>query len=120
MPTISVGHERDVLDHNSRTYDEREEELKKIAKREAQARKREKNSPYGRFIQINCEQLGNLSILASKYPNASIIFFFLLREMDIYNAVICSYKVLQEALGMSRATVARAIKVLKLYGCCVM
>ena len=33
--------------------------------------------------------------------------------MDDYNAVICSYKVLQENFGVSQVTVARAIKILK-------
>ena len=33
--------------------------------------------------------------------------------MDNYNAVICSYQVFQEALGMSGRTVSRAIKYLK-------
>ena len=33
--------------------------------------------------------------------------------MDKYNAVVCSYKVFQEALGMGQATVARSIKYLK-------
>jgi len=113
MPTITVGHERNLLNPNSKTFSEREEELEKIAQQEAQARKRERNSPYKSFIQFNCEQLQNLATLASKYPNAHIILLFLLREMDMYNGVVCSYMVLQEALGMSRATVARAIKALK-------
>ena len=113
MPTITVGHERNIMNPNDRTFDERERELAEIEKREAQARKRERNSPYGRFIQFNCEQLANLRILARNYPNAHIVFLFLVDEMDMYNAVVCSYKVLQEALGMSRATVARAIKALK-------
>lgn len=33
--------------------------------------------------------------------------------MDKYNAVVCSYKVLQEALGISSATITRAVKYLK-------
>jgi len=113
MPNITVGHERNILNPNSRTFDEREKELEEIAQREAQARKRERNSPFKSFIQFNCEQTQNLIALARNYPNAHIVLLFLLGEMDMYNAVVCSYKVLQEALGMSRATVARAIKALK-------
>ena len=33
--------------------------------------------------------------------------------MDKYNAVVCSYKVFQEALGIGQATVARSVKYLK-------
>ena len=36
--------------------------------------------------------------------------------MDKYNAVICSYKVFQETLGMGQATVARCVKYLKDHG----
>ena len=35
--------------------------------------------------------------------------------MDHYNAVICSYKVLQEVFGYSRVTISEAIKLLKKY-----
>ena len=36
--------------------------------------------------------------------------------MDKYNAVVCSYKVFQDALDMGQATVARSIKYLKEHG----
>ena len=36
--------------------------------------------------------------------------------MDQYNAVMCSYQVLQEVLGTSKATIQRSIKVLKDHG----
>ena len=38
---------------------------------------------------------------------------FLASNMDKYNAVICSYKVMQEKFGYSRAALAEAIKLLK-------
>jgi hypothetical protein len=36
--------------------------------------------------------------------------------MDKYNAVVCSYKVFQEALGMSKATIQRSVAYLKEHG----
>ena len=51
--------------------------------------------------------------LMSKSPIAYRIFKFLINNMDGYNAVVCSYKVLQEHFDISQVTVARAIKLLK-------
>ena len=44
---------------------------------------------------------------------AYCVMDFLASKMDRYNAVICSYKVLQEVFDYSRATIAEAIKLLK-------
>ena len=41
------------------------------------------------------------------------MLLFIFDHMDKYNAVVCSYKVFQEALGVGQATIARAIKYLK-------
>ena len=51
--------------------------------------------------------------LISKSPAAYRIFKFLVSNMDNYNAVICSYKVMQEKFGYSQATVKRSIQLLK-------
>jgi DNA-binding transcriptional ArsR family regulator len=51
--------------------------------------------------------------LALKHPKAHAILLFLIDQMDNYNAVMCSYKVLEEVLNIGHATVARNIKVLK-------
>lgn len=113
MPDILVSSTRDILNPNSMTFEEREKDLEEQAKRDEQARKRAKNSPFSNFYQFNRAQTQNMISLASKYPKAQVILLFLLDQMDEYNGVLCSYKVLQEALGMSQATVARSIKVLK-------
>ena len=44
------------------------------------------------------------------------LLLFIFDHMDKYNAVICSYKVFQETLGMGQATVARCVKYLKDHG----
>jgi len=49
----------------------------------------------------------------SKSPIAYRIFKFLINNMDSYNAVICSYKVIHETFGISQDTIRRAIKLLK-------
>ena len=50
MNTITVGNERDILNSNSMTFEERENELNKLSEIEEERRKREeklhKNSPY--------------------------------------------------------------------------
>jgi len=54
--------------------------------------------------------------LAIKHPKAHAILYFLIDQMDEYNAVMCSYKVLEEVIGVGQATIARNIKVLKEHG----
>lgn len=54
--------------------------------------------------------------LLDKNPKAFKILLFLLDHMDKYNAVMCSYTVIQEALGMGRTTASTAVKLLKEHG----
>ena len=54
--------------------------------------------------------------LAIKAPRAHAILYFLVDQMDEYNAVMCSYKVLQEVLDTSKATIQRNIQILKKKG----
>ena len=51
--------------------------------------------------------------LQINHPKASAILSFLVNEMDNYNAVMCSYQVLQEVLKVSKDTIRKCIKVLK-------
>jgi len=80
---------------------------------EAEERKRMKQSPFSRWTQFNNEHTRELMWLAMKHPKAHAVLYFLVDQMDIYNAVMCSYKVLQEVLETSKATVQRNIQVLK-------
>lgn len=102
-----------VLDQNSISFDERMLQLKAQEQAEAAARKREKQSPFSRWTQFNNEHTKELMLLAIKYPKAHAILYFLVDQMDNYNACLCSYKVMQEVLGCGQATIARNIKTLK-------
>lgn len=74
-----------------------------------------KKSPYRKWIQMNNDENARKADdwLIANSPVAYRIFKFLVENMDKYNAVICSYKVMQEKFGLGQATVARAIKLLK-------
>lgn len=113
MSTLSVGDERNIINPNSMTYDERQKQLEDQAKKEKEARERAKKSPYDNFVQVNKDYYKAEDWLMAKSPIAYRIFKFLINGMDDYNAVICSYKVLQETFDISQVTVARAIKILK-------
>lgn len=112
METIKVTKER-KNGTNNMTFDEREEYIKEQEKKEEEARKRDKNSPFGRWTQYNNEHTKEMMFLALKHPKAHAILLFLVDQMDNYNAVMCSNKVLQEVLGISRQTISLSIKVLK-------
>lgn len=74
-----------------------------------------KKSPYRKWIQMNNDKYAREADdwLVAKSPSAYRIFKFLVANMDKYNALICSYRVLQEKFGYSRATIAEAIKLLR-------
>lgn len=117
MDTITVEKERNILDSNSISFEERSKDINKLNELEEERRKREeklrKNSPYNNFVQVNRDYYKAEDWLMSKSPIAYRIFKFLINSMDGYNSVVCSQIVLQEAFGVSRPTVARAIKLLK-------
>ena len=74
-----------------------------------------KKSPFRKWVQMNYDENAYRADdwLVANSPAAYRIFKFLIANMDNYNAVICSYKVMQEKFGYSKATIERAIKVLK-------
>lgn len=74
-----------------------------------------KKSPFRKWVQMNndVEAQEARYWLMKQSPYAYCIMDFLASNMDKYNAVICSYKVMQERFGYSQATVKRAIQLLK-------
>ncbi len=66
------------------------------------------------FIQLSREYLKEMRALVRKNALAHEVLYFFVEHMGrTTNAVICSYKVLQELTGKSRPSVARAIRVLR-------
>lgn len=66
------------------------------------------------FVQVSRQYLKNWRGLIRKNAYAAEILVFLIEKMGKpTNAVVCSYQTLQEATGVSRTTVAKAIKHLK-------
>jgi len=102
-----------ILADNQRSFEERRVEIAKMEEAEKRAKKMEKQSPYSNWYQFNRDHTKQMIWLTSNHPKAQAILLFLLDQMDDYNAVMCSYQVLQEALGFARATITRSIAVLK-------
>lgn len=115
MNKIEVGENKQVFNPNSMTFEERKKDLEMQEKHEIEQKKREKQSPYSNWFQFNREYSREIIWLAGKYPKAQQVLFFLLDQMDNYNAVMCSYQVIQESLGMGRTSASNAIKILKEY-----
>ena len=66
------------------------------------------------FVQLNRGHMQALRALTRKSPLAHEILYYLVEHMGkTTNAVIVSYKTLQEVTNVSRSTVARAISILK-------
>lgn len=113
MSTLVVGENRDIFNPNSMTFEERQNQLGNEIKKEDDEREKAKKSPYERWVQVNKDYYKAEDWLMAKSPIAYRIFKFLINNMDNYNAVVCSYKVLQEYFDISQVTVSRAIKILK-------
>lgn len=113
MNNISVGVEKNSLDPNSMDFNERKRQLEADDEAKKKADENAKKSPFKNFVQVNKDYYKAEDWLMAKSPIAYRIFKFLINNMDSYNAVICSYQVLQDTFGISKPTVQRAIKLLK-------
>lgn len=98
---------------NEVSFEQRKRDLKDQERNEQEQLQRTRKSPFSRFYQVNKDNSEYLRSCLKENPKALELLFFIFDHMDKYNAVICSYKVFQEALGMAQATVARSIKYLK-------
>ena len=107
---LNVSSEKNIGDPNSITFEERQEFLNNQDK---ENQKKSRKSPYDNFVQFNKDMYKAEDWLMKQSPIAYRILKFLVNNMDGFNAVACSYKVIQEYFEVSQVTVARAIKLLK-------
>lgn len=87
--------------------------LAQLDRQETEERKNARKSPFENFYQVNKESSKYLTSCLKENPRALELLLFIFDHMDKYNAVMCSYKVFQEALGVGQATISRAVKYLK-------
>lgn len=111
MGILTVSNVQD-LKNNKISFDNRKKDLENEEKVKELALKKERNSKYKDWYQMNRKHSSKLIALAINNPKANALLYFLLDNMDGYNAVQCSSVVLQEALGMSRTTSYRHLKFL--------
>lgn len=105
----------DLLKRLSReeTDEEKKQRLAKQEEAEKRAAEDAKKSPYRQFLQVNQDNYKAEDWLMKKSPAAYRVLRFIAKNMDNYNALICSYTVFAETLGYSRQTIFSAIKLLK-------
>lgn len=65
------------------------------------------------FVQLYRNNITAIRWLSKNNSTALEMFLFILEHMDHTNALGCSYSIFEEALGKSKPTITRAIKVLK-------
>ena len=95
------------------TDEERKKRIQKEEEAEQRAAEAAKRSPYQRFLQANKNAYKEEDWLMRESPAAYRLLRFIAQNMDNYNALVCSYQVFQEALGYSRPTISKAIKLLR-------
>ena len=117
MRDILVTHNPDHM-KGQISFDERAKQIDEKEQQEELARKREKQSLYKEFAQISLDgkAVKDVMLLLADSPAAAKIFWFIVQNMDGLNALIASYAVFQEALNMSRPTVARGLAKLREMG----
>ena len=98
---------------NEFSFEERQREIDLEFQEENEENQKAKKSPFQSFYQINKEHSKDLMWLVGENPTAYRILLFLFDNMDKYNAVVCSYQVLQDYFGIGRTTASNAIKLLK-------
>lgn len=101
---------------NEVSFEQRARDLAEQEREEQKALANSRKSPFSRFYQVNKDNSEYLRSCLKENPKALELLFFIFDHMDKYNAVVCSYKVFQEALGMSKATVQRSVAYLKEHG----
>ena len=104
----------ETLKDSDITFEQRKHELEKL--KEAQDRERENasKSPFGKdWAQLNKKQIIHLIRASKENPSAMSVLLFFIEHADRMNALVVSYKALQEMLDLSQATIARSIKYLK-------
>lgn len=113
MSELHVQEFTDPKNSNSISFEARKRQIEEDERLEQEELKRQKKSPYGRWVQLNKDAYKAEDWLMAKSPIAYRIFKFLINNMDSYNAVMCSYKVLEEEFNVSSSTVTRGVKLLK-------
>lgn len=113
MQEFSVQEKMNPKDENSISFENRKRQIEEEQKLEEEYQQRQKNSPYQRWIQMNKDAWKAEDWLMGKSPIAYRILRFLMTNMDSYNAVMCSYQVMQEQFKVSKTTITRAIRLLK-------
>jgi Fe2+ or Zn2+ uptake regulation protein len=93
-----------------------ERRMKELEKQEEQAKaefQKMKRSSYDDWGQFNFEWTEELLELGRVSPVGLRVLLFFFKHMDNSNALVCSSKVLEEALSCSPASIVRALRVLK-------
>ena len=98
------------------THEQRLRQLDEEQKAAEEQRELAKKSTYTDFAQLNRKNIAHIIAACNADKQAVRILLFIIEKMDKYNALICSYKVFEEQLSISKATITRAIKYLKDHG----
>lgn len=107
-----------TLKDNDTTFKQRKHELERLNQQEAERYAREQEnaskSPFGKdWAQLNKKNIIHLIKASQENPAAMSVLLFFIEHADRMNALVVSYKAMQEFLGVSQATIARSIKYLR-------
>src|SRR5690625_8009000 len=105
MSELHVQEKTDPKNPNSISFEARKRQIEEDIRQEKEEHERRKKSPYDRRIQMNKDAYKAEDWVMSQSPIAYRIFNCLINNMDSYNAVMCSYKVLDEQCNSRSSSV---------------
>jgi len=107
---ITVSAEKNILDPNHRTFEERKAELQAI--KEAELKQKEDEKKNKNFVMMFRDHMPEMRWLMQKNGTAASMLNFIMEHMDNKNALMCSYEVFIDYFEISKDTVRRYIKLL--------
>ena len=107
---MTVSAERDIMNPNHRTFDERKREIRN--EDEAEVKRREDEKKNKNFVMMFRDHMPEMRWLMQKNGTAASMLNFIMEHMDSKNALMCSYEVFMDYFGISKDTVRRYIKLL--------
>lgn len=110
---ISVTENPNITDDASQSFEERARQIEQLNEIDVQNMNEKQKSIFSDFAQLNRKNIIHLITASQENPTSLAILLFFIENMDKMNAIVCSYQVLSEQLGYSRATITRSIKYLK-------
>jgi Fe2+ or Zn2+ uptake regulation protein len=114
MPHIlDCGVQGDTVENAEDEVSRLRQQLARMSDLLEQERREKRETRNMDFVQVSRAELRAISELGAKSSTALDLLMVLAQAMDKQNAVMISYRAIEDFMGKSRATIDRALRILK-------